>query len=163
MKKKLQIFLMLILIGFQSFANAGAYQQCGGIGWTGETQCVSGTMCVMANPYFYQCLPCFIGECPPDGNPTDPTNPTNAKYQKETFTGQKLVVTSVTGTAALKAGLKIGQVLGLDIAADVKAGITASLKNCYKTVCYTGGTCNCTSLDWTVCETSGCPIAGTSC
>ncbi|KAF5382254.1 hypothetical protein D9757_008952 [Collybiopsis confluens] len=31
--------------------------QCGGIGWTGPTACVSGTTCQVLNPYFSQCLP----------------------------------------------------------------------------------------------------------
>ncbi|KAK0473186.1 beta-glucosidase [Armillaria novae-zelandiae] len=33
------------------------YQQCGGIGWTGSTACVSGSTCVVLNNYYYQCLP----------------------------------------------------------------------------------------------------------
>ncbi|KAF3082516.1 hypothetical protein TWF569_004066 [Orbilia oligospora] len=39
---------------------AGAAQptwgQCGGIGWTGPTECVSGTTCKALNPYYSQCL-----------------------------------------------------------------------------------------------------------
>lgn len=31
--------------------------QCGGIGWTGATTCVSGTTCIVSNPYYSQCLP----------------------------------------------------------------------------------------------------------
>ncbi|KAK7435529.1 hypothetical protein VKT23_019651 [Stygiomarasmius scandens] len=30
--------------------------QCGGIGWTGATACVSGTACVVVNPYYSQCI-----------------------------------------------------------------------------------------------------------
>ncbi|THU93622.1 mannanase [Dendrothele bispora CBS 962.96] len=30
--------------------------QCGGIGWTGSTACVSGTACVVVNPYYSQCI-----------------------------------------------------------------------------------------------------------
>ncbi|KAF3932369.1 hypothetical protein ABW19_dt0201554 [Dactylella cylindrospora] len=30
--------------------------QCGGIGWTGPTQCVSPYTCNQLNPYYYQCL-----------------------------------------------------------------------------------------------------------
>ncbi|KAF3929672.1 hypothetical protein AA313_de0202779 [Arthrobotrys entomopaga] len=32
------------------------YGQCGGIGWAGPTQCVSGTTCQVGNPYYSQCL-----------------------------------------------------------------------------------------------------------
>ncbi|KAK6355465.1 hypothetical protein TWF696_004562 [Orbilia brochopaga] len=33
------------------------WAQCGGIGWTGGTSCVSGTTCKALNPYYSQCLP----------------------------------------------------------------------------------------------------------
>jgi hypothetical protein len=33
------------------------YQQCGGIGWSGPTVCVSGYTCVKVNDYFSQCQP----------------------------------------------------------------------------------------------------------
>ncbi|QRV89573.1 hypothetical protein RhiJN_17591 [Ceratobasidium sp. AG-Ba] len=32
------------------------YGQCGGIGWTGGTSCVSGSTCVKVNDYYSQCL-----------------------------------------------------------------------------------------------------------
>ncbi|KAJ8084220.1 hypothetical protein PM082_002987 [Marasmius tenuissimus] len=34
-----------------------AWGQCGGIGWTGPTACVSGYSCVVSNPYYSQCVP----------------------------------------------------------------------------------------------------------
>jgi len=37
-------------------AAAAKYGQCGGIGWTGATACVSGSTCTMVNTYYYQCL-----------------------------------------------------------------------------------------------------------
>ncbi|EPS37353.1 hypothetical protein H072_8979 [Dactylellina haptotyla CBS 200.50] len=39
-----------------SSGGAPLYGQCGGIGWTGPTSCVSGT-CVVTNPYYSQCMP----------------------------------------------------------------------------------------------------------
>jgi len=36
---------------------AGAYGQCGGIGWTGATACASGFVCTMQNAYYSQCIP----------------------------------------------------------------------------------------------------------
>lgn len=42
--------------GFQP-GPVALYQQCGGENWTGPTQCVSGALCVIVNPYFSQCLP----------------------------------------------------------------------------------------------------------
>ncbi|GJE99510.1 CBM1 domain-containing protein [Phanerochaete sordida] len=38
-------------------AQAQEWGQCGGIGWTGATTCVSGTTCQVLNPYYSQCLP----------------------------------------------------------------------------------------------------------
>ncbi|EPS35402.1 hypothetical protein H072_11242 [Dactylellina haptotyla CBS 200.50] len=45
---------MDIVVGVQ--AQAQAWAQCGGIGWTGPTTCVSGWTCVYSNPYYSQCL-----------------------------------------------------------------------------------------------------------
>ncbi|KAJ7613536.1 hypothetical protein FB45DRAFT_1112138 [Roridomyces roridus] len=36
---------------------AAAFGQCGGIGWTGPTICVSGSVCSVSNQYYSQCLP----------------------------------------------------------------------------------------------------------
>lgn len=38
-------------------ADAAAYAQCGGSGFTGVTTCGSGYHCASANPYYSQCLP----------------------------------------------------------------------------------------------------------
>jgi len=40
-----------------ALADQGAWAQCGGIGWTGSTKCVSGYSCVKSNDYYSQCLP----------------------------------------------------------------------------------------------------------
>ncbi|KAH6847833.1 hypothetical protein B0I37DRAFT_415545 [Chaetomium sp. MPI-CAGE-AT-0009] len=36
---------------------AGLWTQCGGNGWTGPTQCVSGAYCMVYNDWYYQCIP----------------------------------------------------------------------------------------------------------
>ncbi|GAB1309915.1 cellulase [Madurella fahalii] len=36
---------------------AGAWQQCGGVGWNGATSCVSGYTCNKVNDYYSQCQP----------------------------------------------------------------------------------------------------------
>ena len=38
-------------------AQQTAYGQCGGIGWTGQTTCVSGYYCYYNNAYYSQCIP----------------------------------------------------------------------------------------------------------
>jgi len=37
-------------------AQSQEFGQCGGIGWTGPTTCVAGTVCEEMNPYYSQCL-----------------------------------------------------------------------------------------------------------
>lgn len=41
----------------QVSAQAGAWGQCGGQGWSGPTTCISGYTCTYSNPYYSQCLP----------------------------------------------------------------------------------------------------------
>ncbi|KAK6435017.1 hypothetical protein LTR95_008800 [Oleoguttula sp. CCFEE 5521] len=38
-------------------AQQAIYAQCGGSGYSGGTTCVSGSTCVVVNPYYSQCLP----------------------------------------------------------------------------------------------------------
>ncbi|KAL0951442.1 hypothetical protein HGRIS_008131 [Hohenbuehelia grisea] len=46
------------------------YAQCGGIGWSGGTTCVSGAGCTKLNDYYSQCLP---GAAAPSSSPTTPS------------------------------------------------------------------------------------------
>ncbi|CAE6421358.1 unnamed protein product [Rhizoctonia solani] len=39
-----------------STGTVAKYGQCGGIGWTGATTCVSGSTCTKLNDYYYQCV-----------------------------------------------------------------------------------------------------------
>ncbi|PYH34758.1 hypothetical protein ABZX51_008776 [Aspergillus tubingensis] len=39
-----------------SSGSQSMYGQCGGINWTGATQCASGSSCHSYNPYYYQCI-----------------------------------------------------------------------------------------------------------
>jgi hypothetical protein len=38
-------------------AQQSAYGQCGGIGWSGATTCVSGYVCTYSSEYYSQCIP----------------------------------------------------------------------------------------------------------
>jgi len=53
---KSYIFSGILLSGVAS-AQQIAWGQCGGIGWTGLTTCVSGYACVFNNDYYSQCIP----------------------------------------------------------------------------------------------------------
>ncbi|THG99690.1 hypothetical protein EW145_g7216 [Phellinidium pouzarii] len=39
------------------YAQQAVWQQCGGIGWAGETTCISGSSCTVLNDYYSQCIP----------------------------------------------------------------------------------------------------------
>ncbi|EMD41942.1 glycoside hydrolase family 5 protein [Gelatoporia subvermispora B] len=48
--------VLLVLVSV-AVAQQTEWEQCGGIGWTGGTTCVSGTVCTELNDYYSQCLP----------------------------------------------------------------------------------------------------------
>ncbi|KAF5357750.1 hypothetical protein D9756_001447 [Leucocoprinus leucothites] len=50
------------------------YAQCGGVGWSGGTSCVSGSVCTKLNDYYSQCLP-GSSTPPPASTTTTPGNP----------------------------------------------------------------------------------------
>ncbi|KAF9452368.1 glycoside hydrolase family 5 protein [Macrolepiota fuliginosa MF-IS2] len=55
---KLAASLIALAISIsQVAADVPAYGQCAGIGYTGETQCASGSACVYQNDYYSQCVP----------------------------------------------------------------------------------------------------------
>ncbi|KAK7032146.1 hypothetical protein VNI00_013320 [Paramarasmius palmivorus] len=51
------ILLAVVGIAASVSAQSPAWGQCGGIGWTGSTTCVSGSTCVKQNDYYSQCIP----------------------------------------------------------------------------------------------------------
>ncbi|KAI0373448.1 hypothetical protein BV20DRAFT_962604 [Pilatotrama ljubarskyi] len=62
-------------------SQAQEWGQCGGIGWTGPTSCVSGTVCTVINSYYSQCLPGAASSAPaststiPVTTPSSPASP----------------------------------------------------------------------------------------
>ncbi|KAI0785774.1 hypothetical protein C8Q75DRAFT_722141 [Abortiporus biennis] len=73
-------------------AQQPVWAQCGGIGWTGSSTCVSGATCIYQNDYYSQCLPGAATTSAPSTSvpsttsasstaPTStPTNAVNANY-----------------------------------------------------------------------------------
>ena len=53
----LPLVLAFVSLSLRVRAQSPIYGQCGGIGWTGATTCVSGSTCVVSGPYYSQCLP----------------------------------------------------------------------------------------------------------
>ncbi|KAL2161728.1 hypothetical protein VTH06DRAFT_8290 [Thermothelomyces fergusii] len=62
-------------------AQSPLWGQCGGIGWTGPTTCVSGAVCQYVNDWYSQCVP---GN---GGNPTTSSAPTSTGGSGPTPTG----------------------------------------------------------------------------
>ncbi|KAJ3826628.1 endo-1,4-B-xylanase A [Lentinula raphanica] len=63
-------FLTLATYATLAVAQSQEWGQCGGIGWTGPTTCVSGTVCTEINAYYSQCLPGTASTTPPVTTPT---------------------------------------------------------------------------------------------
>ncbi|KAI0657770.1 hypothetical protein C8Q70DRAFT_1046069 [Cubamyces menziesii] len=55
-KLGLTAFALVVFVRVAS-AQQPVWAQCGGIGWTGETTCVSGTTCTVLNDWYSQCIP----------------------------------------------------------------------------------------------------------
>ncbi|EJD08183.1 uncharacterized protein FOMMEDRAFT_187171 [Fomitiporia mediterranea MF3/22] len=55
-----------ILLSFAALAKGqqSVWGQCGGIGWTGATTCVSGSTCTKQNDYYSQCIPGAASSAP---------------------------------------------------------------------------------------------------
>ncbi|PFH48916.1 carbohydrate esterase family 16 protein [Amanita thiersii Skay4041] len=65
------------------FAQSPVWGQCGGIGWTGPTTCVSGTACTYVNDWYSQCIPGATSTTvvPTTTTPTStPTSTVKANY-----------------------------------------------------------------------------------
>ncbi|KAK3329869.1 putative cellulase precursor [Apodospora peruviana] len=73
-------------------AQSGAWQQCGGKGWSGATTCVSGYTCTYSNDWYSQCLP---------GAPAATTTTTTSTRQTTLTTSTTTAApSSTTSTAA---------------------------------------------------------------
>ncbi|EPS37970.1 hypothetical protein H072_8328 [Dactylellina haptotyla CBS 200.50] len=90
---KTQLFLIASGAVGAALAQQTAWGQCGGIGWTGPTTCVSAYTCVSQNPYYSQCIP---------GNgPTTAATTTSSRIT--TTASQTTVVTTRTTTSTTSA------------------------------------------------------------
>ena len=75
-------FLVAALLATGAVAQQSVWGQCGGVGWSGATTCVSGSTCTKQNDYYYQCLPGGSG-----GGGGSPTTTTTTSSQPSTPTG----------------------------------------------------------------------------
>ncbi|KAI0743605.1 mannanase [Daedaleopsis nitida] len=90
--------LIALAVALAPFVNAASPQwgQCGGIGWTGDTTCVSGSVCTVQNPYYSQCIP---GAATPTTVPPTTVPPTTVP---PTTTGPTSTVAPPAATGFVK-------------------------------------------------------------
>ncbi|KAJ1568795.1 hypothetical protein HK096_005284 [Nowakowskiella sp. JEL0078] len=91
---KLVFYLGLAILASFASAQAALYGQCGGIGWTGPTTCVSGTACVKVNDYYFQCL---------TGSTTSNAATTTSKASTTTSKASTTTTATKTTTTSSKA------------------------------------------------------------
>ncbi|KAK0461131.1 mannanase [Desarmillaria tabescens] len=87
-------FLSLSTFLCSAFAAVPEWGQCGGIGWTGQTTCVSGTVCTVLNDYYSQCVP---GTATTTAAPTTATSTTISSTSRTTATSTTASAPSSTG------------------------------------------------------------------
>ncbi|PPQ79908.1 hypothetical protein CVT26_004186 [Gymnopilus dilepis] len=74
-----------------ALATVPIYGQCGGINYTGDTTCASGTTCQVLNPYYSQCLP---------GAASTTVSSTTSKSTTTTTTKSSTTTTKSTTTSS---------------------------------------------------------------
>lgn len=78
-----------------ALAQQGMWQQCGGIGWSGGTTCVSGAVCTKINDYYFQCLQGTAATTSSTSSTTSSSGPTVVTSSTKTTTP---VITTTTTT-----------------------------------------------------------------
>ncbi|KAF3942437.1 Endoglucanase-5 [Dactylella cylindrospora] len=91
---KANVILAAAFAGVVS-AQQQVWGQCGGIGWTGPTSCVSGAYCSELNPYYSQCLP---------GGNNQPTTTRTTTTSSRTTTSSSTTSRTTTRTTTTSAG-----------------------------------------------------------
>ncbi|OBZ69260.1 Exoglucanase 3 [Grifola frondosa] len=107
MSKFSALLSLLALIPALAHAQSAVWGQCGGIGWTGATTCVSGSVCTELNDYYSQCIPSSAAPPPPTSSPTTvsstptPTSPSSGPSPTDTpsagnpYTGYEVFLSPV--------------------------------------------------------------------
>ncbi|KAI0671874.1 glycoside hydrolase superfamily [Trametes maxima] len=72
MKLSVTFSVLASVISF-ALAQSPEWGQCGGIGWSGATTCVSGMVCTEINQYYSQCLPGSAAPVPTTTSPSAPS------------------------------------------------------------------------------------------
>ncbi|KAG8864855.1 hypothetical protein FRB96_003441 [Tulasnella sp. 330] len=92
---KAVLFAALLLSVGVSAQNV-EYSQCGGIGYTGATTCVSPYVCTVINPYYSQCLP---GSTSTTSTTTSTTSKVTTSITSTTTSTPLSTITTATSSA----------------------------------------------------------------
>ncbi|EQB51796.1 hypothetical protein CGLO_08634 [Colletotrichum gloeosporioides Cg-14] len=88
--KSLQIAAAIVALSAHAVAQQGAWAQCGGIGHTGGTTCITGYYCRYTNDWYSQCVP---GSPPVTSSPA-PQPPSTTLQTSTTSAGNPVTSTS---------------------------------------------------------------------
>ncbi|KAJ6600730.1 SGNH hydrolase-type esterase domain-containing protein [Mycena sp. CBHHK59/15] len=95
------VLIALCVSARLALAQSQEFGQCGGEGWTGATTCVAGTVCIVQNPFYSQCVP-------GTGVPPSTTITSTSITSKSTTTTKTTGTTSApSSTSTSSTGLNI--------------------------------------------------------
>ncbi|KAK3312829.1 carbohydrate esterase family 16 protein [Apodospora peruviana] len=89
-----RVLSVLLLGGAVANAAQGLWQQCGGIGYSGETSCATGAVCTLWNDWYAQCVP------GPTTTAVPTTKSTTAIPTPVTTTTTSSIITTTSAAAA---------------------------------------------------------------
>ncbi|ORY72171.1 cellulase [Pseudomassariella vexata] len=104
--------LLISALAGPAIAQGSAWAQCGGVGWTGATTCVSGYTCVKSNEYYSQCLPSTATTTAASTLKTS-TKASTSTNAATTTTASTVKATTATATATAPAASGSGNGTGL--------------------------------------------------
>ncbi|KAF3935166.1 Polygalacturonase [Dactylellina cionopaga] len=112
---------LLATLAVPAIAQQTVWGQCGGIGWTGVTSCVSGNVCTYQNDYYSQCIP---GTAATTAATTAKTTTTSSK------TTSKSATTSVTSVTTSKAATTTATAGGSTCTVSAYTQVSSAVASC---------------------------------
>ncbi|KAJ7325838.1 CEL4a mannanase [Mycena albidolilacea] len=88
--------LLASLVG-SGLATVGQFEQCGGIGYTGDTVCATGFVCTILNDFFFQCLLPGVGTSTVSSSSTSTVSSSTSKSTTTTSSTTTSSPPSATG------------------------------------------------------------------
>ncbi|KAG8989644.1 hypothetical protein FRB90_002146, partial [Tulasnella sp. 427] len=98
--------LGLTVFPYLAAASVALYGQCGGIGYTGETDCVSGAVCQYSNDYYSQCV---VGTASTTTSKITTTSKTSTTTTKSSSTTTKTSTTAGASSTVPSGAITVGK------------------------------------------------------